>query len=150
MIQLTCQTCSKTLEKPAGSTFSGKPIEQWWEEDCQSLCLACRHSPPEMGIARPVGRPQTLSGAGDNAIQRAGAQAGIPKAGTRRAAVLEAVTEAGQMGMTFDELAQRLGIGYSNIGPRVRELRRDGLIAEAPFTRQASSGAQQSVWTAAS
>lgn len=147
MLTLTCSSCGSQLRKPSGATFNGKSLRDWWAQDCGSMCLTCRYSPQDP-TTRPAGRPETLTAASDNAVQKAGARAGEVRAGTRRAMVLEAIQSAGQAGMTFDDLAQTLGMGYSNIGPRVRELRRDGYVTQAPFNRQALSGAMQQVWVA--
>jgi hypothetical protein len=148
MTALTCGLCGKVKTVPDGAQFNGKPVEDWWAKECRSLCLDCRHS-PQAAVKRPTGLPEALSAATDNATQKAGAQAAAPRAGTRRAMVLDALQQAGQTGMTFEELAQALELDYSNVGPRVRELRRDGFVAKAPFTRAASSGSQQEVWVPA-
>jgi hypothetical protein len=44
LVALTCQGCGTVLSKPNG-TFNGKPISDWWAQDCNSMCMTCRYDP---------------------------------------------------------------------------------------------------------
>jgi len=92
--------------------------------------------------------PPTLSASTDNAVQKAGARAGAPKAGTNRRLCLDAITAAGTNGLTYEELGTRLGMEYSHVGPRVRELVRDGFVVDTGQTRMSSHQSPQTVWRA--
>lgn len=92
--------------------------------------------------------PPTLTAPGDNAVQKAGARAGAPKAGTNRRLCLDAITAAGTNGLTYEELGARLGMEYSHVGPRVRELVRDGFVVDTGQTRMSSHQSPQTVWRA--
>jgi hypothetical protein len=125
---------------------------------CCDRCLAagvrCRTFDPvpvakadKATATRPKGRPSPLVGAGDSTVQRAGAERAKLTVGTRRWEAYVLIRAAGPRGMTFDEMCGELGRSYSQTGPRVRELVRDGWVRQAG-TRQASSGADQAVWVA--
>ena len=97
-------------------------------------------------LADHVRASGTLSGATDNRVQLAGAQAGLPKSGTNRWKCLKAIHAAGANGLTFEELGEQIDMSYSHCGPRVRELVRDGFVVDSGATRLSSSQAEQSVW----
>lgn len=124
---LTCLTCGNTRQ------YTGVG----W--------VKCQNCAPRGPIERT---PGTLTGRNDNAVQRGGAQAALPKAGTNRRRVLDALETAGPNGMTFDELGSHLDMNYSHLGPRVRELKRDGFVIDAGTVRPGASGADQTVWMA--
>lgn len=92
-------------------------------------------------------RRRGLTGSGDNATQRSGAEAAIPTLGTRRRQVFDVIVAAGPHGVTHAELSELTDRSYSLNGPRVRELVADGLVQRAG-TRLGPSGAEQEVWRA--
>lgn len=92
--------------------------------------------------------PQTLVGRDDSAVQRAGAEFALPRAGTLRWEVYEFIRNRGLRGATFSEIEAGLGKAYSSVGPRVRELKKDGHVESAGGTREGASGAQQEIWLA--
>jgi hypothetical protein len=97
---------------------------------------------------RPEGRPQTQSGHNDRAAQMRAALDSLPKAGTRRRAVYDAIAGAGRTGLTHSELSEATGRDYSANGPRVRELVQDGHVMRAPRMREGANGSMQEVWVA--
>lgn len=131
MTALTCLACNQKTRTEANG----------W------VCTHC--TAPTATAPIPIQRhPQTLTAATDNAVQKAGASAGIPKAGTNRRLVLDALIAAGSNGHTFEELGGVLGMEYSHVGPRVRELKRDGFVIDSGLTRLSSHQSEQSVWRA--
>lgn len=98
-------------------------------------------------LNRPLGRPETLTGGKDSATQKAGAARGAGKAGTRRRETFDVIRRSGPDGIAFSDLCARLHREYSHVGPRVRELRKDGLVERLPYTRtNPATGAQQDVY----
>jgi hypothetical protein len=71
-----------------------------------------------------------------------------PKAGTLRAAVLQAITAAGDEGATDHELITSMQMDPSTLRPRRRELELGGHIEHNGVTRPTPSGRQAKVWTA--
>jgi hypothetical protein len=59
-----------------------------------------------------------------------------------------AIRDAGQYGLTADELAARLGMDRWSIQPRTSELRRKGLINDSGVRRPNATGKQAIVWIA--
>jgi hypothetical protein len=59
-----------------------------------------------------------------------------------------AIRDAGQYGLTADELAARLGMDRWSIQPRTSELRRKGLIRDSGLRRPNATGKQAIVWIA--
>ncbi len=59
-----------------------------------------------------------------------------------------AIRDAGEHGLTADELAARLGMDRWSIQPRKSELRRKGLISDSGRRRPNTTGKLAIVWTA--
>lgn len=78
----------------------------------------------------------------------AGADALAPKLGRLQRTVLGPIREAGQTGLTGDEVALRLGVERWTIRPRTSELRRKGLIRDSGQRRPNCSGKAAIVWIA--
>lgn len=88
-----------------------------------------------------------LSAASDGPTQKAAATS--RKRPTQRRQVLAVILGAMRKGITFSELEDAMGLSYSSVGPRVRELRADGLVADSGRTRESmNSGRQQVIWVA--
>jgi|SRR6185437_1500469 len=143
---LVCVDCSKAAAVVV-EEFDDLPIAEWWASkgercaDCRRKAAAARSRPD---VTRR--KPGVLVAHRDSGTQVAGARAGLPTAGTRRREVYDVITAAGELGLTFEQLGEVLNRSYSHVGPRVRELVRDGLVERAPYQRAASSGARQDVW----
>ena len=60
-----------------------------------------------------------------------------------------AIREAGERGLTADELAASTGVERWSIQPRTSELRRKHLIVDSGARRLNASGKRAIVWTAA-
>lgn len=79
----------------------------------------------------------------------AAANATAPILGRLQRLALQAIREAGWLGLTADELAARLGIDRWSIQPRTSELKRKGLIRDSGLRRRNASGKLAIVWVAA-
>lgn len=77
--------------------------------------------------------------------QRDAAYAVMPRTGTQRRMVLDAICGSGR-GMTDEELRDVLGTTYSKVGPRRRELVDGGWVADSGQRRPTSSGQDAIVW----
>lgn len=78
----------------------------------------------------------------------AAATALAPKLGRLQLMSETAIRDAGQYGLTADELAARLGMDRWSIQPRTSELRRKGLIRDSGLRRPNATGKQAIVWIA--
>ncbi len=78
----------------------------------------------------------------------AAATALAPKLGRLQRMAETAIRNAGQYGLTADELAARLGMDRWSIQPRTSELRRKGLIRDSGLRRPNATGKQAIVWIA--
>lgn len=87
--------------------------------------------------------PSSRHGTSEAAAERI-----APLAARLRARVLAAITAAGDMGMTDDELQAALGMPGNTERPRRRELEQDGKVRRAGRTRRTASGRQADVWVA--
>lgn len=79
----------------------------------------------------------------------AAANALVPNLGRLQRMALEAIREAGWLGLTADELASRIGLDRSTIQPRTSELKRKGLIRDSGQRRPNATGKLAIVWIAA-
>lgn len=78
----------------------------------------------------------------------AAAEALAPKLGRLQRMAENAIREAGWLGLTADELAERLGMDRWSIQPRTSELKRKGLIRDSGQRRPNSTGKRAIVWIA--
>lgn len=78
----------------------------------------------------------------------AAADALAPKLGRLQRMAEDAIREAGWLGLTADELAERLGMDRWSIQPRTSELKRKGLIRDSGQRRPNSTGKRAIVWIA--
>ena len=78
----------------------------------------------------------------------AAAMALAPMLGRLQRLALDAIRDAGWLGLTADELAARLGMDRWSIQPRTTELRRKGLVRDSGFRRPNATGKQTIVWVA--
>ncbi len=79
----------------------------------------------------------------------AAASALAPMLGRLQRMALDAIHDAGWLGLTADELAARLGMDRWSIQPRTSELKRKGLIRDSGLRRPNASGKMAIVWVAA-
>jgi hypothetical protein len=79
----------------------------------------------------------------------AAAEALAPKVGRLQRMALNAIREAGWVGLTADELAACLGLDRYSIQPRTTELKRMGLVRDSGLRRSNATGKQAIVWVAA-
>lgn len=71
-----------------------------------------------------------------------------PILGNLQRMVLAAVRDAGERGVTTNELAARLDMGRDSVQPRTSELRRLGRIADSGRRRPNANGKAAIVWVA--
>lgn len=71
------------------------------------------------------------------------------KLGRLQRMVLDAIRDADWLGLTADELCDRLKLSRWTVQPRTSELRRKGLIRDSGQRRRNASGKQAIVWVAA-
>lgn len=79
----------------------------------------------------------------------AAAEALAPKLGRLQRMAEAAIRDAGWIGLTADELAERLGMDRWSIQPRTSELKHKGLIRDSGQRRPNSTGKLAIVWIAA-
>jgi len=80
----------------------------------------------------------------DTSIEAADAIA--PKCGRLQRMALAAITQAGWVGLTTDELTHRLGLERYTIQPRTSELRLMGKIIDSRQRRKNRTGKKAIVW----
>lgn len=104
----------------------------------------------EFIIAHPdllrVDRPQSAPHSNQTTSRKA-ALTVAPRAGSQRWRVLTAIFNAGETGITRDELEARLGLSGNTIRPRVRELLDGGFAKETDRTRRTRANADSIVLT---
>lgn len=71
-----------------------------------------------------------------------------PRSGTQRRRVLDAIRNAGDDGMTRDEVAGTLGLSSNSVRPRVKELLGAALIRESGKRRLTQTGSMAAVLVA--
>jgi hypothetical protein len=76
------------------------------------------------------------------------ALANLPRTGTQRRRILELAVEAGERGVTSDEVSDRLGILLQSAKPRMLELRTNGWLRFNGKQRPSKAGATVEVMTA--
>lgn len=97
---------------------------------------------------------QAQSGASETS--KAAQYAVMPRSGTHRAKVLDALAEAYKDpgrdgrhggGLTYDELVEATGLGtYDRVGPRLRELREGGWVEDSGTRRGSDLDQDSIVW----
>jgi hypothetical protein len=107
---------------------------------------------PDLG-PEPTGRgaygaPRDSLPWSNTTTSKAAAEAKLPTAGSDRAAVLEAIRQAGGWGLTREEAEAAAGVTANSCRPRVVELLAAGLIRESDRTRATCSGRQAIVLVA--
>jgi hypothetical protein len=70
----------------------------------------------------------------------------LPRSGTQRARVLEAIRSAGRRGLTDEEIEDALHLGGNTERPRRKELEEAGLILGSGDRRDTSTGRAAIVW----
>ena len=83
-----------------------------------------------------------------SATSRAAAISMLPKAGTKRAIVLDCINMWGVYGLTDDEGMMALHMDGSTYRPRRRELEFAGLVKDSGRCRPTRSGQMAVVWVA--
>jgi hypothetical protein len=111
--------------------------------------------PPPPEAVRHAGDPHVCLPADPWPTQVAAAAAALPRTGTWRRWVLDAIGAAwpvrpdGSGGLTDEEIEDALGIGGNTERPRRKKLEEAGLILDSGATRPTSTGKAAIVWVAA-
>jgi len=103
---------------------------------------------PVPEVRRAAGDPHVFLPAVPRDTQVAAAAAALPRSGTQRARVLEAIRGAGAAGMTDQEVAVRLAMAENSVRPRRLELADARLIEDSGERRETSGGTPAIVWRA--
>jgi len=101
-------------------------------------------SPAQPRRSRDTGPPHNGTD-----TSRQAARSITPRAGSRRAKVLELLQAEGSRGATIDELTITTGWPVQSVCPRVNELAKVGLIRDSRQRRPTRSGRSAIVWIAA-
>lgn len=100
------------------------------------VCPACGQPVrPQLSLAHPA--PETKARRSDPSTSKAAALAALPRAGTQRLRVLEALLSGPK---TADEIARWTGISYVSVSTRVSELVTGGWAYRTGETAVTSAG----------
>lgn len=107
----------------------------------------------DRGLREPASNGSGLDGPGQaraNDVRTAKtAAATLGKPGNKRRLVLQAIIDAGPVGLTAEQAVGRTGIEYRTLTPRVGELKRGGYIVSLDgVTRPGTHGVEQQVLVA--
>jgi hypothetical protein len=122
------------------------------EEPETGLCETCARRGLRCGVVRKLYVPMTTAtivaptGQARRSDPRTAQDAAaIPRFGTKRRMVLDAVIAAGEHGLTAEEATRATGVEFRTLTPRIGELKRDGWVQAATFTRPGTHGVDQQV-----
>ena len=106
-------------------------------------CAMCRHNSPIALLEQPA--VKIAHNARHTSVQAA--FSALPRTGTQRARVLEAIKWAGSNGLTDEEIGEATGLPANSVRPRRLELLELGLIEEPPGKlRHTRTGHTAQVW----
>jgi len=109
---------------------------------CTSGCLAC----DGRGYIKMTIDPQPPARATDPSTSWDAARDARVLSGHHRQMAYDALTDAGERGLTDFELADVTGVAQTSIGKRRKELQDAGLVEATDMTRPAPSGSAARVW----
>lgn len=123
-----------------------------WLEDRPDYALT-PSEPSEQVLAMalqqdPLAQPHTYVQNGAKPTAVAAAAKAKPGSGTQRGRVLRCVVDAGEEGVTDDQVRDRLGLELNTVRPRRLELVEAGYVIDSGDTRMTSSGNPAVVWLA--
>ena len=109
--------------------------------------------PPELERVHAVGDPHVYLPAQPHATQVQAAAAALPRTGSNRGCVLQAIQAAGLGGLTDEEIQRDTRLGANTARPRRHELSNpkhgDPWIVDSGQRRPTSTGSPSIVWIAA-
>jgi transcription initiation factor IIE alpha subunit len=88
---------------------------------------------------------KTLTGRSHPRTSFAAANKALPRSGTQRRAVYDAIANA-RRGLTDDEIVSLLGLSPNSVRPRRVELVGSGLVVDSGRTRENDLGNQCIIW----
>jgi hypothetical protein len=91
-------------------------------------------------------RPKTTTGRDHPATSTEAARRTLPRSGTQRRRVLDALREVHPRGLTDEDLQARLGMAANTERPRRVELVRDGWAEDSGDRRDTAGGSPSIVW----
>lgn len=107
-----------------------------------------RMTPRLEAAARALDEPHAYVQNGAQATSVAAAERVKPKSGTQRWRVLRVVVDAGEEGVTDEEVQDRIGLPLNTVRPRRLELVEGGYVIDSGDTRPTAGGSQAIVWLA--
>jgi hypothetical protein len=146
-----CAACDELVTRRARQRG-----DESWREGRTNQCPACSQADcgrawdhrvrclSEVGLFDRLLEPKTTTGRDHPATSHYAAERILPKTGTQRSRVLEAIRRQG--GLTDEEIADRLGMNPSSVRPRRQELQKAGWVEDSGDRRPTASGAQAIVW----
>lgn len=135
-VLLVCQrNPSHQVSVDARQTVEGQPVVEWFIQRRQRLCTSCYD-------AVRVDTTQVRRNARDTS--RAAALSAAPRAGTKRALVLQAIVDMG--GLTDEEMQKIIPMSPNTQRPRRVELVTGGFIKDSGQRRKTSTGDMAIVW----
>lgn len=153
LVELVCRACNSTKQFVGGATFNGKPVEDWFRDDCDELCKACRGA---VKAARAIRAPRsaladpTAPGVSLHSVPRdtelTAAQLAYPKSGTQRETVLRALAAVFPDGLTDDEISTKTGLYRYSAAPRRNELLGMGWVEDSGLRRTSPLNRPEVVW----
>lgn len=136
---------SEASTERLAAAAAGRDNEQPSRPASREAIARARRLAHEAG-SRPVDTPHAFTGR--TVTSAAAAAKVLPKTGTQRRQVLDAIVEAhvaGHLGATDPELSRHLGMGANSVRPRRNELATAGLVVDTGHTRQ-HEGNAHTVW----
>lgn len=147
-----CEACDELVTRRARQR--GDESATWMTR--MNVCPACgdkrcaraadhRHQcHKQTNLFDPVLEPKTTTGRDHPETSHYAAGRVLPKTGTQRGRVLEAIRRHG--GLTDEEIVALLDMNPSSVRPRRQELQKAGWIEDSGERRPTMSGAQAIVW----
>lgn len=103
--------------------------------------------PVDLGPSH-TGAPHVYLQHGAKPTSVAAAEKARPKTGTQRWRVLRVVVDAGEEGVTDEEIMARIGLPLNTVRPRRLELVEQSLVIDSGDTRPTAGGSPAIVWLA--
>lgn len=121
-MKLVCASCESTVDVDPTKSVGGKPVLQWFA-DQYARCTTCYQNTSASAL-----------------------RAALPKVGTKRAIVLDAIMASG--GLTDEEMQRRIPMSPNTQRPRRLELVKAHLVIDSGQRRRTFSGELAVVWIA--
>ncbi len=117
---------------------------EYVEAEVGRWCRHCGERPPIEGNQDP----RAMARGSDPATSHGAARRAALRSGTVRSQIVNTVATAGPVGLTGEEIAERLGRAWNRISSSLTELGRQGWLRK-DGTRPTSTGSEAAVWVLA-